>query len=142
MNAFFQILNSLSPSRVKKFEKYLKRIYRPNTIPLKINGYYMNLVKKKKESPDLEIAYRKIFKTVPKSKKELTKLRNGLSDLFLEIKEFLILEKFKMKSFERDILWMEILDENDLYHKRKLYEEKVLTQIENNEANNIWYPLN
>lgn len=141
MNNFATLLSSLRLREIKGFEKHLKRMFRDDSIPIKISNYYVLLFKKTQDPPSLEIAFKKIFKTTAKSKTELAKLRNGLSDLFLELKEYLILEKFKERTFERDLIWMEILDEKDLSHQRNLYEGKVIEKLEGAKAKNIWHAL-
>lgn len=141
MNNFTTLLHSLSVDEVKGFDKYLKRIFKEDSIPFKISKYYLSVHKKKQSFPSLDIAFKKIFKITAKDKAAKAKLQNGLSDLFLELKEYLILEKFKARTFERDMIWMEVLDEKNLNHQRDLYKKKILSKLEADEPKNVWHAL-
>jgi len=139
-NTFLVHLDTLKPAEVKKFGAYLKLKYSNSERLLKAYRYYVKFHKKTKPPPELEVVFQKINLRKHKSDSELKYLSTDVSDLFQRLKEFLIQEKILTTKFEKEFLWLQILDEKDLSHQRKLQFEKI--KKEQSKAKYIWKGLN
>lgn len=137
---FTTLMNSLNAKEIIKFGKYLRAFYPARQITKTIYPVYENYFKSKKQILEVEIAYRKVYKKTA-TPKTLKIFNNELSDLYKELKSFLIQEKIKQKQFEKEYLWLEILQERNL-NKLKKAQFKSLLTIENNKQNGgIWQSL-
>lgn len=139
-NVFLTHLETLQPAEVKKFALYLKSNYEKSKILLKIFDFYVRFYHKKKPVPALEVAYEAIFLKKAETEKDIRNLQNGISDLFLKLKTFLIQKKVMETEFEKEFLWLQILEERKLIHQRDL-QLKNLSQKEA-ESSNSWSRIN
>ena len=135
-NNFLIYLNTLKPKEVRKFERYLKGTYPYSTVFLKIADYYIKFYKKKKSPPALEIVHNEIFKKPAQTKNDTLNLQNGLSDLFLRLKDYLIQQKILATTFEKEFLWLQILEERGLSHQNNLHLQKLKKTKKG--VQNIW----
>ena len=138
-NNFLAVFDKLSKDEIRKFEIHLNANYQNSKIPLQIFHYYLKFSTKKKTYPELKIVYEKLFGPPPKNKRPLAKLQNGLSDLNLILKDFLIQMKILETDFEQEFLWLKILEQKELFHERDLHLKKIVQQQKEN--NNIWKSL-
>ena len=139
-NTFLTHLNSLTSAEVKKFGIYLRATYGNSKVLLKIYEFYVKFHCKKKPPPDWPVAYESIFTKKHRTKTELRNLQNGVSDLFLKLKEYLIQKKIIETSFEKEFLWLQILEERELFHHRDLHFKHIVRKEK--EATHIWSALN
>jgi hypothetical protein len=135
-NSFLTHLNTLKPREVRKFGIYLHATFPNSKMLLKSYNYYIKFYNKKKPSPEFPIAYKSIYGKSPTSKNDITNLQNNLSDLFLKLKDYMIQLKVLETKFEKEFLWLKILEERGLAHQNKLH----LDKLKNNEEDiqNIW----
>ena len=137
-NKYLTILRSLSETELKDFSKFLSLRYHRSSVILDIHKYFKKNYLQH-DPPDLEIVAKKILKkgTLTQS----TQLANGLSDLFLILKDYLIHHKLNEKIFEKEFLWMEILDEKKLQPEMQLTEKNLTKRINQTESRSIWQNL-
>ncbi|MEO1261984.1 MAG: hypothetical protein AAFZ15_24485 [Bacteroidota bacterium] len=111
---FITLLRTLERKEYSAFGKYVRQRHGTKSIVPSVFQYISSFYPNFKEDKKLEIAYahQKIFKEPVGNNR--TKLLNALSDLFLLLKEFLLLERVKKKSFENSALWTIILKERGL----------------------------
>lgn len=133
---FLTHINTLKPTEVKKFAASL-RLTNPNLkVTLKIFNYYIRFYNRKKPPPKFEEAYEEIFGRTHENDSQLINLQNGLSDLFLKLKDYLIQQKIRNSKFEKEFLWLQILEERGLHHQKNLQLER-LKKVEKG-IQNIW----
>ncbi len=114
---FINLFRTLSEDDFLAFRKHLKRLHASSDIAITVFEYIRKCHAGFQDEKKLEIgyAYRKIFKEpLEANPKKRIKLLNALSDLHLCLKEFLLLNKSKDKSFESSVLWLKVLQEQEL----------------------------
>lgn len=114
---FLTLLRTLSENELSSFQKHLKRQYGKEEIALLVFDYvkkfYPGLQEEKKL--DMAYAYKKIFgEAIHEQPYNRTKMRNAMSDLYLWLKAFLLMEQVRLKTFENQVTWMMILQERGL----------------------------
>jgi len=139
-NTFLTHLNTLSLAEVKKFGRHLKANSADSKLLLKAYDYYVKFHKKTKPSYEPEEVFQKIFSRKLTSKADLRNLNNFPTDLLAKLKEYLIQKKVMETKFEKDFLWLQVLEERGLSHQRALQFKKV--KKEQNKAKDIWSSLN
>ncbi|MDZ4679182.1 MAG: hypothetical protein SH848_06465 [Saprospiraceae bacterium] len=112
---FLSFLGTLSRKELLAFEQYLLIFHRKEKIALLVFSYLKPFYPKF-DNPAIafNFAYQEIFGAPlpadPKAeKKSSKKLLNALSDLFLFLKEFLIIQKVKKHPVEKELLWSRVL---------------------------------
>jgi hypothetical protein len=109
---FFTLLQKLEPDEVGRFYKYLKQVQGKNSISVQVFEYYRKFYPDFDDEKKMDPGYarRKIFPE-PTSKKDDSRpnLPNTFSDLFLLLKNFLILENIRREERTTELLWLGIL---------------------------------
>ena len=139
-NTFLTHLNTLSPAEVKKFGRHLKANSADSKLLLKAYDYYVKFHRKVKSPSDPEVAFQKIFSRKLSTKADLRNLNNFPTDLLAKLKAYLIQKKIMETKFEKDFLWLQVLEERGLSHQRNLQFEKI--KKEQNKSKDIWASLN
>lgn len=131
---YLTTLRTLSVIEMAKFSKFLKQRYNRELILLEIHKFFKTHYLTQ-DPPDKEEVHQKIFgeNTVVDSRK----LANGLSDLFLILKDYLIHQKLEGQTFEKEFLWLQVLEERKLEHKAILQKKKILKTV-NTAKPSIW----
>jgi hypothetical protein len=137
-NSYLIILDSLNRKELRLFRGYFDLFYGGQKKLKPVFEYYTSFYKKRKQPPPVAEAYPDIYKKVPESPKNLADLRNRISDLHIIVKEFLIQQKLKEKKFERDFLWLEVLEDKNLAHQKKLHLESLFRDFARANAPTIW----
>jgi len=112
---FLSFLGTLSKKELVAFEQYLLFFHRKEKIALLVFSYLKPFYPKfNTPAIAFEFAYQEIFGSPlpvePKGgKNKAKKLLNALSDLFLFLKEFLIIQKVKKYPLEKELLWSGVL---------------------------------
>ncbi len=140
-NNFLILFDSMSPSEVNEFQRFLEGFYRGQKVMMKVFRFYCKINKKGKTYPSLKVACEKIFLNSSPTKKELSKLRNSLSDLNLAIKDFLIYKQTKKAKLEKEFIWLQVLEDRKLEHKRDLQIKNISKKIAEEKLNSIWFPF-
>jgi len=138
---YLSLFFSLSPKEVRSFSNHINASYSSQKGTIEIYQYYHSLYKRKKTTPSLEIAYRSIFGEPSSKKRPYSKLNNGLSDLFILLKKFLIREKILEKDFESELLWLEILEERELDSMKNSAQKVIENALTKSQIETIWHPL-
>lgn len=123
---FLTILETLDTKEIHKFKTHLHANHKNLKVALSIFKFYAKFFLNKKPLPSPEKANQKLFEFVPKEKTEWVKLNNGLSDLNLILKDYLIQMKLKENEFEKEMLWLQVLEERGLTRQRELQFNRVL----------------
>jgi len=139
-NTFLTHLEVLTVTEVRKFAAYLHSTYPKSTVLLNTYAFYAKFHKKRKPVPELEVAYEKIFGKKPKSTTDIRNLQNGISDLFKKLKEYLVKEKIMASEFEKEFIWLQILEERNLHHQRNLHFKKLAK--EEKKSLSLWSKVN
>lgn len=140
-NNFLILLNTLKAKEVKRFSNYLYALYGNSKVTLDIYEYYKAFYKKKKIPSDWDIAYDRIFGKSKKNIRKSSKIQNGLSDLYLILKEYLIQQKISTTDFEKEFLWLKILEERTLNHQKNLHLKKLYKKAKDRKTKTIWTSL-
>lgn len=129
---FYTLLATLQDAEVAAFHKYLKHVHAKKDLALPLFEYFRKVYKRPDAEKKLEIAYayRKIYDTEIGDNRKTT--LNTVSDLYRWLKEFLLWEKVKSKSFESKILWLTVLKERGLKTEFSSQIESLRIEVESN----------
>ncbi len=139
-NTFLTHLDALTPTEVRKFEAYFRLINSNSEVLLNIFEYYIKFYRKIKPPPSVNEVYEIIFSRKAKNENDTKNLQNGISDLFKQLKEYLIQKKLLETGFEKEFLWLKILEEKGLQHQRELHFKGLIKKEKKN--NSLWSILN
>lgn len=112
---FLAFLGTLSKKELLAFERFLLVFHGKEKIALQVFTYLKPFYPKFKDPAiGFDFAYREIFGApLPEDptagKKSSKKLLNALSDLFLFLKEFLVIQKIRKHPVEKEVLWPGVL---------------------------------
>ena len=111
---FFTLLRTLQREEAQGFHRHLKQQHGED-IALQVFEYIKRHLLDLQAEKKLEIAYayQKVFGVVPTDNAR-KKMLNTLSDLHLWLKDFLLYEKVRHETVERQLLWLSILQERGL----------------------------
>ncbi len=137
---FLTHLNTLSPGEVKEFGVWLNAIHHDAEVLMTVYNYYVAFHNSNKTIPSYAEAYEIIFDHCPESSKDIRNLHNSLSDLFLKLKEYLIQQKVMELEFEKEMIWLEVLEERELVHQQSLAIDKLI--LKSKQSNQSWEQLN
>lgn len=109
---FLTLLASLDKQELTAFGKYLRDRHGNEEVTLSVFAYIRKFYPDFEDEKKLELgfAYKKIFEEdIDAQPYNRTKMLNALSDLFLWLKEFLLLEEAMKDSPESRVLWLKVL---------------------------------
>jgi len=135
-NTFLTHLDVLTPAEARKFEAYFRFINSKSEVLLKIFEYQIKFYRKKKHPPILSEVYEIIFSRKAKTENDIKNLQNGISDLFNQLKEYLIQKKLLESDFEKEFLWLKFLEKKGLVHQRELHYKGLLKKEKKNKS--LW----
>lgn len=113
----FSLLRTLTREELAAFGRYVKRQHGETSIPFSVFSYLRKFYPEFREAKKLEsaAAHRIIFEEPMEANPyNESRLWNSLSDLHLALQDFLLFQKVKARSFDRQLLWMNILKERGL----------------------------
>lgn len=136
---FILLFESLNNKEKRTFALYLESLYKNRIIPIQVFNYIKKTLpggNPKKLAK--EYAFKIIFKDEPFNNK---KLLNALSDLYILLKEFLLWQQLKTKSFDQDLLVLDIFKNKKL--ERFFYQHltSMIKKHEETEKKDIWHFL-
>jgi len=140
-NNVFDILSTLNKLEIKKFKGFLLERNRPQKLVVRIFLYFKQkrFIDANLSHFDLDIAYKKICKKEIETKGRKVFL-NALSDLKKEVIDFLLGEKLKEESFEKDQLLISIFQERQLKNQAIKTIEKRTVKLKKESIKDIWQP--
>jgi hypothetical protein len=139
-NTFLTHLDTLKPAEVSKFGIHLNANSHDSKLLLKAYGFYVKYHNKVKPPPEPEVAFLKIFSRKPTSKADFKNLKNFPYDLSKKLKEYLIQKKIMETEFEKDFIWLQILEERGLEHQKNLHLKKL--KKEKTGVKHVWDSVN
>ena len=139
--SILKLLRTLSIKECNQFSDYLTGTKYKKKEAIEIFEFYKNYQNNKKKLPNEEVIFEIVFSTRPTTKTGLKKLKNGLSDLNLLLKDFLIQQKILGTKFERELLWLDILEERNLEHWANLHAKQIQKGLDKEENPSKWHSL-
>ena len=140
---FIQLFKTLSKKELQGFESFLQALYSKEKIALATFAYlkdlYPNFVASKRTTWDH--AYQVIFKSKACQKKDLKNLQNSFSDLYQYLQEYLVWQMSKYKSFEGNLLRLQVLKERKLEQEYRNRIAVMKNKITKQSEKNMWYYL-
>lgn len=138
-NNYLKVWSTLSTSEAKQFSHYLLAFFSRQKVALQLHDYFAK--RKNKAAADLETIYQEVFKETIKRPADTKKVSNGLSDLYLHLKNFLVQQQILKSDFDKEFLWLEILENRSLHHLKKSQVKQMTKDASEMTARDIWYPL-
>lgn len=136
-NNYINLYSSLTTKEKHLFSNYLQVFCTKKTVLLLIHDYYKKT--SRRTLADLKKDHQTIFEEPTATK--YVKLSNGLSDLFIALKDFLVQQKVLENSRNYDALWSEILEEKKLRKLHTQHRKKVLKNFSTEQKIDLWSPL-
>lgn len=107
---FLTLYRTLAREEAADFRKYLKRMYGNDTLALEVYDFIRK--QKMDKRPGVDYICEKLYGTTsPTARKNL---QNGLSDLFLWLKDFLLTDKATDGKFDSRFLWLKVTRDHRL----------------------------
>ncbi len=135
-----RLLLELDKNEVKDFKRYLLQRSSDQKLSVRILAYYHKyapITEKRAATFTFEKAYEKLIgkKIEPRGRKVFL---NALSDLYLDLKQFLLYTALKEDSFEKDCLLLRIFQERKQEKEALRLIDSRLKHIKTKEPSNIW----
>ncbi len=137
---FLSLIGSLKKREQKKFQRHFEVNHPRDTTLGPILDYLMKysaLSSKTWEEADIHDTFTTVFPGRSYSSKSLN---NIFPRLFQHLKEFLIIEKLRDKSFEKEMLWLKVLLER---RALKLFPQAInflQTRLKRSKKIDLWFP--
>lgn len=136
-NNYLNLYSSLTTKEKHLFSNYVQVYCTKKTVLLQIHNYYKKT--SRRTLADLEKDYQTIFEEPTATK--YVKLSNGLSDLFITLKDFLVQQKVLEKSRIYDVLLSEALKEKKLRKLHAQHRKKMLKKFSTEKKIDLWSPF-
>ncbi len=113
---FIRLLALLPVHKIEGFEHYLRHFYPNEEISLSVMKHLSDTTVEFCNFEGLhfpETYLQKLYIQAPDSKSRLKQLQNTFSDLHRWLKEFIMLERIRKNDWVNDVVWLQVLDENN-----------------------------
>lgn len=127
---FMRLLRLLNRAQIAAFENYVLHFYKNEKIAINVFELIQKSTSNFSRLDDLDLGakWQGLYNPTDDPKKHLKSLQNTFSQLHTWLKESLMLEKIRQKDWSSDMLWLQILDEQEWLEQ---YEKKASAFFKN-----------
>lgn len=138
-NNYLKTWQSLTGKEAKQFSHYLQAFFSGQKIAIQLHDYFAE--KKSRLNKDLKLVHEEVFKESYEESSDQKKVSNHLSDLQGHLKNFLIQQQVLKTNFDKEFLWLEILENRNLHQLKKSQVKQMTKDASKTTIRDIWYPL-
>ncbi len=138
-NNYLKTWQSLTKKEAKQFSTYLQFFFSGQKIAIQLHDYFAE--KKSRMNKDFKLVHEEVFEESYEKSSDKKKVSNHLSDLQAHLKNFLIQQQVLKSDFEKEFLWLEILESRKLNQLKNSQIKHINKKASKTIARDIWHPL-